>query len=89
MKKRQVLQRLEILQRIKQKSCERKGSEDFKILRYKMSLCAIADALCEADPREIAIIMKELVSEGTIETNIEEFDINPIDAYFICKNKKN
>ncbi|MCS4164438.1 hypothetical protein [Sphingobacterium sp. BIGb0116] len=83
----EVLSRLH--QMIDVKLSRKKRSEKVCSIRvkYALTLFAISNEFLTYDPEQIMIILKQLVKEGRIVTNIDEQNVNPFDAYFIPKSE--
>ncbi|GEM_PF-5858231 len=76
-------------QMIDVKFSRKKRSEKVCNIRVKcaLTLFAISNEFLIYDPEQIMIILKQLVKEGRVVTNIDEQNVNPFDAYFIPKSE--
>lgn len=55
------------------------------LLKNQLTLWFISQHFINENPEVIAILLKELVKEGRVVTNLDE--VSPIDAYFIPKTE--
>lgn len=56
-------------------------------LKHSLTLFAISKEFIKEDPETIVTVLKQLVRQGRVITNIEQENVNPFDAYFIPKTE--